>query len=512
MHLASWAMQRLLQDADTRPVHDLLMGFVEDSDLYKFIMKEYDKNRILMTRELRSLTSFVNMVKNLALSRSDLTVTDFLNELETMKTHNMPIAGQLVTATQDGVKIITAHASKGLEFHACFIPFCIQDKSWPLRPLPDKIPLPPVIVKTKEQIKNKSDLNRLSFFDETRLFYVASSRAKSNLIFTSSPPEDAVTSSFFNNLNIKLEDIDTDEIDILKDFFKGNKHEDTLKNTKDVLKDLVKNLVLTPTKLNNFLKCKRKFLYDNLLLLPGRKKQSLVFGNCAHKALEDAYRIYKNEKKFPDLVFFKAGFERELKFQGVNKSIANWCLAKFGELARWFKKMEQNPIVPIDLEKKKFITLKGGIIFSGKFDKIEFENSKKGLIRIIDYKTGKPDEHIRRLEDKNELISEECDDYLRQLVAYKMLYERDIYELPKYNVSHGILVFLEPVKNTSRKYNLTTGDYIDKKISITNEMVDEFEEVILKIWREINNLEFDKLPERDPKKCLNCAFDSICWE
>ena len=512
MHLASWAIQRLLGDADTRPVHDLLMGFVEDVNLYKFIITEYEKNKILITRELRALTSFINMVKNSSLARPDLVLTEFLDELETMKTHNMPIAGQLVTATQDGVRIITAHASKGLEFHTCIIPFCVQDKSWPLKPLPDRIPIPPSILKAKEKVGTKSEFARLSFFDETRLFYVAASRTKSNLIFTSSPSEDTVASSFFNNMSIGLKDNEDTEENILKEFFKKGGGEDPLKNTEDALRDLVKNLVLTPTKLNNFLRCKRKFLYDNLLLLPGKKKQSLVFGNCTHKALEDTYRKYKNENKFPDFGFFKASFERELRFQGVNKTIANWCLAKLGELKVWFKKTRANPVPPIDLEKKKIVTLKGGIIFSGKFDKVEFENEKKKLIRIIDYKTGKPDDHLKKLENESDLKSEKCDNYLRQLVAYKMLYERDTYEPAKYKASHGVLVFLEPIKKTSLKYSLTKGDYIDKKVPITNEMVDELEEVICGAWKEINKLRFDKLPERDPEKCNNCAFNSICWE
>ncbi len=510
MHLASWAIQRLLQDADTRPVHDLLMGFVEDSNLYKFIMKEYDKNRILLIKELRSLTSFINMVKNSSLARPDLRLTEFLDELETRKTHNMPIEGQLVTATQDGVRIITAHASKGLEFHTCIIPFCVQDKSWPLKPPPDKLPLPPAILKTKERVKERSELARLSAFDETRLFYVASSRAKSNLIFTSSPSEDNIASSFLNNLGIELKDNDAREVDILKGFFEKETY--PFKNTEDILSDMVKNLILTPTKLNNFLRCKRKFLYDNLLLLPGKKKQSLVFGNCAHKALEETYKIYKKENKFPDFSFFKRSFERELKFQGANRAIQNGCLAKLDILKKWFEKTKVNPVSPIELEKKKIITLKGGIIFSGKYDKVEFENEKKGLIRVIDYKTGKPDAHIKKLAHNSALMSEECDGYLRQLIAYKMLYERDTYEPAKYRVSHGVLVFLEPVKNTSQKYNLTKGDYVNKGLAITDKMVNEFEDVVFRVWKQINNLEFDKLPEKDPKKCAGCAFNSICWE
>ncbi|MBN1353628.1 MAG: ATP-dependent helicase, partial [Candidatus Omnitrophica bacterium] len=351
LHIASWVLHRVLVDSGTRPLHDLLMTFVEDSGIYKFITKTYEGSGVLITRELRTLTSFITMVKNMSISRPELTLSAFCEELEMMKNNNMPIEGRLVTATQDGVRIITAHAAKGLEFHTCFIPFCLQDKSWPLKPLPDKLPLPPSIIKTKEKAAKKSDIQRLSFFDETRLFYVASSRAKSNLIFTASPSEDTVASSFFNNISITAKESGKKEIDVLKSVFEKGKEPDLEKETQSALRDLVKNLVLTPTKLNNYLKCKRKFLYDNLLLLPGRKKASLVFGNCTHKALEDAYRMLKKEKKFPDFDFFKESFCNELRFQGVNKKIENACLAKLGDLKKWFDKTKVNPVMPIDLEK-----------------------------------------------------------------------------------------------------------------------------------------------------------------
>ncbi|MFH1594174.1 MAG: ATP-dependent DNA helicase [Candidatus Omnitrophota bacterium] len=512
MHSASWAIQRALRDADTRPVHDLLMGFVEDAGLYKFIMKTYEESRILMTRDLRALTSFINMVKNMSLSRPDLTLTGFLEELETMRTHKMPLEGELVTATQDGVRIITAHASKGLEFHSCFIPFCVQDKSWPLKHLAERIPLPPSVVKTKESVKSKQELARLSFFDETRLFYVASSRARRDLFFTASPTENTIVSSYLNDLKGPVEKKAADEIETLKHFFKKGEKEDPFKSSKEVLRDLVKNFTLTPTKLNNYLKCKRRFLYDNLLLLPGRKKQSLVFGNCTHKALEDTYRIYKKERRFPDFSLFSESFTRELRLQGVNKAIEKACLAKLNDLSGWFKERKKRPVLPIDLEKKKIITLKGGIVFTGKFDKIEFEDEKKGHIRVIDYKTGKPDAHLKRLAGEHDLMSEECDDYLRQLVAYKMLYERDTYERTKYIVTHGVLVFLEQTKSAVLKYNIRKGEYVDKKVEITGEMTAELEGVISRTWKKISDLEFEKLPERDYKKCNNCTYDSICWE
>jgi len=513
MHRASWAIKRLLTDTDARPVHDVIMGFIEDTALYKYIITAYEKDKILITRDLRSLTSFVNMIKNMSMARPDLRLTDFLEELETMKLHRIPLEGNLVTQTQDGVRLITAHASKGLEFYACFIPFCVQDKNWPLKPPPERIPLPREILKAKENIKTKRELLNLAFYDETRLFYVAATRAKANLIFTASPSENAVASSFFDSLAVEVKEMDEREEPILKEFLSRTKEEerDRFKDTESVLRDLVKNLVLTPTKVNNYLKCKRRFLYDNLLLLPGKKRSSLVFGTCAHKALEDTYRKFKEEKNFPDFTSFSESFKRELKFQGAGKKMEKECLAKLEDLKGWFLSVEKNPVMPIDLEKKKIVTLKGDIALSGKYDKVEFEDERNKLIRIIDYKTGKPDDHVRNIEITKDLMSEDADDYLRQLVAYKLLYEKDTYEPARYKVSHGVLVFLEPVRSTSRKYSLTKGQYIDKKVSITDEMVGSLEEVVRKIWLDISSLKFEKLPERSYKKCDNCSYDSICW-
>ena len=82
----------------------------------------------------------------------------------------------------------------------------------------------------------------------------------------------------------------------------------------------------------------------------------------------------------------------------------------------------------------------------------------------------------------------------------------------RYSADYGILAFLEPVSAASKKYSLTKGAYIDKKIYITDAMVAEFEQLVCGTWKKINKLDFAKLPERDFKKCKNCTFDSICWD
>lgn len=513
LHKAAWIINRLRQNAEAKPIHYILLQFIKDAHLYKYILDAYDKNRIVKIRQLRALTSFINMVKNSDITKPGARLADFLDELNTRRTHNIPLVGEVVTQTQDGVRIFTAHGCKGQEFHSVIIPFCLHEKSWPLRPQGEKIPLPPNIYKTKQRQQEKEKLKKLFMYDETRLFYVASSRAKSNLIFTASPTEDAVMSPFFGTMGIEVKrhEIDDEERILLESLLKTEK-EDAFLDSADILRDVVRNLKLTPTKLNNYIFCKRKFLYNDVLLLPGKKKPSLIFGNCAHKAAESLYRVFKESGKFPDFDFFKDEFMNALVFQGADEPTRRGCISKFDNLLKkWYQRISKNPIMPLGLENRMIITVGDNIDFVGKYDKLELEDEKNRLVRVIDYKSGVPDKHIKALRNYPDITSEDCDGYLRQLVAYKLLFDRDKRQNRGFCVSHGVLVFFEPTKEDVKKYDLKPGEFREEKVPITQDMVGQLEGLIKDCWQNIQKLDFAKLPERDKEKCPPCDFDDICW-
>lgn len=513
---AARAIANLLEDARSKPLHSMLMQYIHDSGIYAFILKGYDKNKTMKIRDLRAITSFLNIVKGSDQSRPGIGLDDFMQEIRIKKDHNIPIQGELATLSQNGVRVYTAHGSKGQEFHTVIIPFCVQDKSWPLRPIADKLPLPPGIYKAKEIPKDKKRLRQLMEYDETRLFYVAASRAKANLIFTASPAEDNVVSSYLHAIGVgpKKPGIKKED-ELLLESLKL-KYDDNLSGagTNKAVKDLVKDLALTPTKLNNYLKCKRKFFYDSVLKLPGKKRQGLVFGNCAHKALEETYRKFKDEDRFPDFPFFEEVFKTELKFQGADKSIERGCLDKLEILRAWFDIAKTDPVKPLGLEKQIPITVGKEAFFVGKYDKLELEDEERSLVRVIDYKTGRPDKYIKAILNFNgELTDDESNDYIRQLTSYKILFEKGERSggVKTYKVSHGVLIFLEPVEEDAPKYGLKKGEFRNEKLEITPAMVAALERSIQEAWKDIQGLKFDKLDGRSPSKCENCDFDSICW-
>lgn len=510
---ASGIIKRLLDDARARSVHSLLIDFIKDARLYKFILEEYADNDILRIRQLRSLASFINMIKSSDVANPSIGLDDFMEEIKTRKEHGLPVQGDLVTLTQEGVRVYTAHGSKGLEFHSVIIPFCLHNKNWPSRARPDMIQLPFDLFKTKEEAKSKDALKQLSLQDETRLFYVAMTRAKSNLIFTASPTEDTLSSRYLTSIDISHDGLESaGEEPLLEKSLEKTDLDDPFIGTDEVLKDMVGNLSLNPTRLNTYITCGRKFLYNDLLKLPGAKKKSLIFGNCVHKALEDTYKEYMAKKKFPSFKFFKDAFTKELKFQGADKTDERDCLKKAETIRGWFERTAKSPVMPLGLERKLMVTIGDNIIFTGKYDKVEIDNEEKAHVRILDYKTGKPDSHLKGIAQCDDLSSRDCDGYLRQLVCYKLLFEKDKKESGGKRVSRGALVFIEPISADMVKYGYRKGDYITKAVEITDEMVKELEKIIKRSWADIKALSFEKLSKRDEEVCGKCDFDDICWE
>lgn len=512
LHRAAWVIIRLLEEANSAPAHDLIMRYIEDARIYHFILKRYENDRVLRVRDLRALVSFVNKIKQSDLANPAIGLADFMKELELRESNGMPIQGQLATLSQDGVRVLTAHSAKGLEFYTVFIPFCLQQKSWPLRRKPEVVPIPSEIFTDRAKIREKEKRKQLDMYDELRLFYVASSRARAHLFYTAAPEGKSIVSPFLSHVGVEPEDgSPLDEEDFLLKFLERQPGSDTFRGTADTLKDMVSGMTLNPTSLNNYINCPRKFLYDNVLMLPGKKKQQLVFGNCAHKALEEVFASYMRTGTFTSFEAFREIFVRELEFQGLGRAMKNACVMKLEGLKRWYSIISRDAVIPVALENKLEVTLRKGLAFRGAFDKIEEESP--GKIRVVDYKTGKPDDHVKAIAKCRVLSMPECDDYFRQLVAYKLLYEKYHKGPGKDKVVKGVLQFLEPAGSDVKKFGLEKGSYRNEEVELTDQMVRELEDVIEKCWTDIKALRFDKLDERDGKKrCRYCEFDPICWE
>jgi len=374
----------------------------------------------------------------------------------------------------DGVKLMTAHGSKGLEFEYVYIINSAR-KNWEKKRAPGFYDLP---------IKSyKGTLE-----DERRLFYVAMTRAKKGLLVSSSKTDwegkEQDKTQFINEIRSELiNEINTNkfEKDSLKDlvlFIKDSKKEKSIWD-KEYLKQLFLEKGWNVTALNNYVSCPIKYLFRNLIQLPSDYPSHLIFGTLIHKSLEKFFTESKKQQNILDkktlLDFFK---------DSINKSnLDDRDYEKYSEkglqlLNDYYNQYCNDWIFNVDTEQKikKQFKLDNGeeIRLSGDVDKIEYLDSEiEGKINLIDYKTGKT------YSEKTKTEKEALD---RQIVFYHLLLGG--YKNDNYKINKAVLDFVE--------INKKNDSYEPRDLLVEKGQIDNLKELINSASSEIISGEFIK--------------------
>ncbi len=168
-------MSKLAESARREPPLAVLHKILHETGYLNQIMSQSERDRV---ESIGLLNEFVNRIRRFEASTHAPHLADFISELE-MEIQSGE-EGSLKTDAETGpdvVRIMTIHASKGLEFETVYL-VSMVDQRFPTRARTDAIPLPDGLVKERLQ---DGDLH---VQEERRLCYVAMTRAKSNLILT----------------------------------------------------------------------------------------------------------------------------------------------------------------------------------------------------------------------------------------------------------------------------------------------------------------------------------------
>ena len=394
---------------------------------------------IMKSKEKYHLVSVLNELYKLMLTECllhpKLTVKGFLNQLSALQEMriSLPIE-ELSGSPSNCVQLMTAHGSKGLEFEHVFMMKCNDGKkkieSWPGgENNSGRFSYPPSLNgKDENESQLKEEENR-------RLFYVAMTRAKKVLHLSYS--DDFDKTHFIN----EFEDF-IDEVEVKESFEDCQSVNKVVipKFSDDVLNEVLGELSLSVSTLNAFLKCPLSFYFNKGLKLPSETNEAMVFGSIIHEVLEKIY-IPVDDSQSSELTtktvlsleealkLFETIFEdksyqlssdrvKRDAYTRARKIIEN-LYKKPGYLKDGVIAVEQH-IKGIKLGDILNTTGESDISdveLNGKIDKIECE---EGVIRLIDYKTGK----AKNAKDKLVPPSEKepfGGDYWRQAVFYYIL-------------------------------------------------------------------------------------------
>ncbi len=474
------------------PPSIVLYNFLNKSGYLKYLAHHENKGTRSVIRQIYQLRQFLDYIARYEQNVSGATVSGFMDHYNQVREAGDDGQMYIPTDTPDSVNVMTVHASKGMEFKYVFIVNMVEQK-FPSRPKSTGIEVPVELI--KEQLP-EGDIH---YQEERRLFYVAVTRAKKKLYFTSADNYGGKmkrkVSRFLDEINIEKEE--KNNVD-LKSIIPTKKEIKQNEQKAELVYELPKTFSFSQIK--SYKTCPYQYKLSSVVRLPMKNSHYFTFGNTIHNTLQEFYnRVREMNGSVQDSLFSepkKIDKKDGVKVPSLEDLLAmyeknwsdDWFLDKkqredyFAEgkkmLKQFYKDNDGKWTVPISIE-GGFKLKVGKYILSGRIDRID--QLPDGSLEIIDYKTGKSIEKATG-DDKD------------QLLIYQMVAET----IPEY-------------RNLGKTSKLT---YYFLKDALRTDFIGKSEELV-KLEEKIEKV-IDSIQERDfkatPNKhiCANCSYNDIC--
>ncbi len=447
-------------------------------------------------QKLAKLHGFFELLKEIEVQHKDSRLADLIEHIRTLQDHHLYLKNARQIAPQKGVRLMTAHRSKGLEFDYIYIIFA-HDKHWGNKREISHFHLP-----------LKSISQRLSFEvneDERRLFYVALTRAKKEAAISFSSAgfsgEPQLGSQFLEEIDRSFIEQDVSSYalpaeKLLIANFAARRHSTLDLSNHEFLRMLFLEQGMSVTALNNYLACPWNYFFNNLIRIPKSASRYQMYGTAVHAALREFFDKWRLGES-PTAEYVQDVFALHLNRQPLSTTDFKDLLTKgqkslggyYDFYGSWPRSIQNEMNVagvflPVQSRNEEYSILLKGVI-----DKVEHLGEGKE-VNVVDYKTSKPKTR-NQIEGKTKSSDA---NYKRQLVFYKLLLER--YEKGIYEVLSGEIDFTEPDDK---------GRYHKERFDLTADEVIELESEITRVSEEI--LEFSFWENTcNEKDCEYCAL------
>lgn len=475
----------------------LLYSFLEKSGYLSYLAEEENKGNPKIIQSIQYLRQFFEKITQYETENPGKnSVAGFLEYLSYIIESGDE--GNLEQSLEeDTIKLMTVHASKGLEFKYVFIVNLVEDR-FPSRRRGEAIEIP------LELIKEQLPSGDAHIQEERRLFYVALTRAKEKVFLTSSSNYGGVKqkkpSRFLEEIGFGINEPTISSNSKKTDFFPSimnDRIDQTLQKTEYEIPR-----AFSFSQLKSYAACPYQYKLGTIVKIPTKGNAYFSFGTSIHSTLQKFYeRIQQlnnsqqislfdtpvtNDKKSDDSI--KIPTLEELIAFYESSFIGDWYKDSFQKeayykkgkkiLKEFYSAQENNWNIPIILEGWFKIKL-GDAFIHGRIDRID--ELPDGTLEIIDYKTG---------ESKEKVAGEEKD----QLLIYQIATE----ELREY--TH----LGKPSKLTFYYLNDNT------KVSFygTPKETEHLKTKFLELIEQIRKGDFTPTPSQFT--CTNCDFKDIC--
>ncbi|MDB4984098.1 MAG: UvrD/REP helicase, helicase / ATP-dependent helicase PcrA [Patescibacteria group bacterium] len=411
---------------ETDPVRawgEKLSSFISlgNSDVTRIIQTVADEllfktatDHATLIRRIEIVRSFIHLATSQLERNPNVSLIEFLEYIDRLQEYgsDIPLA---IIAGDSGVRIMTLHASKGLEYEAVFIAH-MDEKSLGGKnrsgfTLPESI-LEKIEDRDEEVLK--------------RQIYVAITRAKRFCTISYARKGytggDQSLSPIFADMDAVRETTTQAESIILAHDPKiyGISISETAVATKSDIAKLVageyEKQRISVTHLNNFFECPWKWYFRNFIQMPEPESESLIFGSIVHSVIEEILksRIIPDEKAIKEIISRVA----DNQCKNYRHLVITMTRQAIPVISSWVKNILPEFSKSYETERNVFFRdLKfPNLSMTGKIDLTE--RFPDGSVIVSDFKTGssKTKPSIEKITDEGRMSN-----YMRQLAMYSYL-------------------------------------------------------------------------------------------
>jgi DNA helicase-2/ATP-dependent DNA helicase PcrA len=383
-----------------------------ESPISELIKEVYRVSGLLnnqQTREEKEIMLNLNKFYEIAKVHEEIYDSDlnsFLYYLEILE--NLGIEIEASSLEEKGVRLMTSHSTKGLEFNTVIITNMAQGRFPIERYVSNSLIPTELIPEVQKEIIGFSEEEKEYFLikyekhhqllEERRLAYVSFTRAKSNLIITYAlqyGTRKSVPSMFLKEIDYKnnpdinfIMDIDSKFVEpiinkkqtSLSSFITAENLEQAIKESRQDINKSSEQRKFSPSALILFDDCQKEFEYKYVYNMPEKKTLSwdaMRLGSFVHIVLEKG--VSSNFKTIQEFLELAKEMSLEEDWESITLSEAETLIRVFFERNKnkYTKESKTEQYLPLTLE---------GLNFIGFADRIDFSDSG---ITIVDYKTGK---------------------------------------------------------------------------------------------------------------------------
>lgn len=375
--------------------------------------------------QVQLVKTFLDFVQEETQKCPRLTLDQLLRTLDQLDGNRLPLPLRKDIELEDGVHLLTAHSSKGLEFHTVFMLDASREAWEGGRSANNHFHLPDTLT-----------LTDASAADETqrRLFYVAITRAEVELFVSyarqnhngKEQQPSRFVDEIITTMGWAMQPVAMSP-DVLLPYeaalLQSTERPQLAAMERSAVAQLLEGFQLSVSAWNRYLACPLAFFYEVVLQVPQIQRAAASYGDAMHRSLQRYFNamLAHAERQFPAAVVLQGFFVEEMEqarpwfppevfAQRLDQGQRNLLRfhAQFRDTWTTQCRTELN-IRQVEID---------GVPIKGVIDRVDIINDT--TVRLIDYKTGSHNPDKVRAPRPS---LPDGGNYWRQLLFYKILWE-----------------------------------------------------------------------------------------